>query len=931
MMKKITLLLSVIFLSFSIFAQKATTLLSEDFSGSFPPNGWTIDDMASQWSQSSSAKAGGTAPEARLKYISGTHTTRLISPEIDLTGLSTVIFSFKHFLDDFNGSGGYTVGVATRSGIGSWNDVWTTDPTGDMGPEIKDIVISNSDVGASDFQVCIYLTGNMYNFDYWYIDEISLISPDNNDAVLQSINVNPYAAAANIHIKCTFNNTGINIISSADLNYQIDNGTVITENVTGLNLTTTQSHDYTFTTPWAAIPGNYNLKVWISGVNGNGSDDDQTNDTLNLEMHIATQSVARTPLYEEFTSSTCSPCATFNSTYFTTDFLNTNAGKFSLIKYQMSWPDPGDDYYTAEGGVRRAYYGVSGVPTLFIDANEGTHFNTSQLQTDLDNETAKPAFFDIDATHQISGNTISIQTDILPYLDASDFTVQIEVVEKTTTGNVGSNGETEFHHVMMKMLPDASGTNCIFSAGTHTYLSQTYDMSSTNVEEMSDLEVIVFIQNDKTKEVFQSAVSQEAVLPAPEVSFFPINGSSDVDVNTNIEISFNQYMRLTDNSEINNTNIANFVSLSDPSKADIPYTATINDSKSLIILTPNTYLPELTNITVTISDAAIEGTNDASLSGAFVTFTTATYPAANVGFNPAAGTTDVDVTSDIVLTFDNPMRKVDDSEITDADISSFISITDPSKANIAYTGTINTEKTIITIHPENYLTELTNVTTTISGNSIENIYNLVLAETSATFTTAAYPAANVNFSPADGTTDVDIHSDIILTFDNPMRKIDNSEITDADISSFVSLIDANGDIAYTGSINAEKTVITLNPDESLPILTDITITISGNETENIFDNSMPETSATFTTKSAVNIPNISATVLIAPNPADNYIRISGINIGQITITDISGKQVLSSEIKSDSERINIQAFPSGVYIINIISEGKIYINKFIKK
>ncbi len=930
-MKKFTLLLSVVFLSFSVFAQKATTLLSEDFSGSFPPTGWTIDDMASQWSQSSSAKAGGSAPEARLKYISGTHTTHLISPEIDLTGLSTVVFSFKHFLDDYSGSG-YTIGVATRSGGGSWNDVWITNPAGDMGPETKSIVISNSDVGASDFQISIYLTGNMYNFDYWYIDDINLFSPDNNDAALQSINMNPYAASGNINVQCTFNNVGINNITGANLNYQIDNGSVVTENIiNGLDLATTQSYDYTFTTPWAATPGNYNLKVWISGVNGNGSDDDQTNDTLNLEMHIATQSVTRTALYEEFTSSTCSPCATFNSTYFTANFLNNNAGKFSLIKYQMSWPDPGDPYYTAEGGVRRAYYGVSGVPTLFIDADEGTHFDTDDLQTDLDNETAKPAFFDLNATHQISGNTISIQTDILPYLDADDFTVQIAVVEKTTTGNVGSNGETEFHNVMMKMLPDASGTNCTFSSGVHTYLSQTYDMSSTNVEEMSDLDVIVFIQNDKTKEVFQSAVSQEDALPAPVVSFYPVNSSSNVDVNTNIKISFNQYMRLTDNSEINNTNITNFISLTDPSKADIPYTATINDSKSLIILTPNTYLPELTNITVTISDAAIEGTNDVSLSGTAVTFTTAAYPAANAVFSPVDGATDIDVMSDIVLTFDNPMRKVDDSEIIDADIISFVSLTDPSKADIPYTATINTEKTIITIHPYNYLTELTNVTTTIAGNSIENGYNVVTPEASATFTTAAYPAANVSFNPADGTTDVDVNTDIILTFDNPMRKVDDSEITDADIGSFVSLTDTNGDIAYTGSINTEKTVITLSPNESLPVLTDITVTISGNETENIFDNSLAETTATFTTKSAVNIPTISATVLIAPNPANNYIRISGIDSGYLTLTDISGKQVLSSEIKSDSERINIQALPSGVYILNIKSEGKIYRNKFIKK
>ncbi|MEA2041791.1 MAG: hypothetical protein U9N85_04485, partial [Bacteroidota bacterium] len=76
----------------------------------------------------------------------------------------------------------------------------------------------------------------------------------------------------------------------------------------------------------------------------------------------------RTALYEEFTSSTCPPCYTFNISYFNDSYLSSNAGTFTLIKYQMSWPSPGDDYYTEEGGTRRSFYGISGVPTLYLDS-----------------------------------------------------------------------------------------------------------------------------------------------------------------------------------------------------------------------------------------------------------------------------------------------------------------------------------------------------------------------------------------------------------------------------------------------------------------------------------------------------------------------------------------------------------------------------------
>ncbi len=163
-MKRITFLLAGLIISFSAFAQtqRSTELFNEDFSSGVPPTGWTIDNLPGQWSQEASANAGGTAPEAKLLYVSGTNTTRLISPVTDLTGVTDVLFSFKQFLDDYSGTG-YSIGVATRSGGGDWTDAWTVNPTGDMGPESRDVLLSGGDVGASDFQVCIYLSGNTFN------------------------------------------------------------------------------------------------------------------------------------------------------------------------------------------------------------------------------------------------------------------------------------------------------------------------------------------------------------------------------------------------------------------------------------------------------------------------------------------------------------------------------------------------------------------------------------------------------------------------------------------------------------------------------------------------------------------------------------------------------------------------------------------------
>ncbi|MCD4731287.1 MAG: hypothetical protein K8R74_11835, partial [Bacteroidales bacterium] len=180
------------------------TYLSEDFSsGQMPPADWTIDNVATQWSIESTANAGGTAPEARFQWIQQINISRLISPQIDLTGLSTVYFQFKHMYDDYEGDGP-AVGVATRSGSGNWNSVWEILPTGNVGPELVELEISNPDVGQPDFQICCYVDGDLFNLDYWYVDDIRLFrpmevhvtllleGPFNNDQMTNKLNLSGY-------------------------------------------------------------------------------------------------------------------------------------------------------------------------------------------------------------------------------------------------------------------------------------------------------------------------------------------------------------------------------------------------------------------------------------------------------------------------------------------------------------------------------------------------------------------------------------------------------------------------------------------------------------------------------------------------------------------------------------------------------------------
>jgi hypothetical protein len=92
---------------------------------------------------------------------------------------------------------------------------------------------------------------------------------------------------------------------------------------------------------------------------------------------------------------------------------------------------------------------------------------------------------------------------------SGNFTLHIAVVEKTTTGNATSNGETEFKNVMMKMVPDANGTAVNATDGTQFTERKSASLNGTNIEEYTDLEVVVFIQDDSTKFVLQSTTAVE--------------------------------------------------------------------------------------------------------------------------------------------------------------------------------------------------------------------------------------------------------------------------------------------------------------------------------------------------------------------------------------------------------------------------------------
>jgi len=426
-------------------------------------------------------------------------TTRLVSPAVDLTGVSSVIFSFKHALDNYQGSN--TIGIATSSdGGNTWNQAWSQG-YGSSSSWTVNQEITTPDMGQANVQFCIFFNGQSYNINDWFFDDIMVFTLENLDINLTGATLGDFVGKGETQFGITVFNMGTTAVTSVEATYQVEGMEPVTEQFT-VNIPSLGTSTLNFTTPTTLDPSLYNVDYSINLVNGQ-EDDDANNNTLSKPVSVALGTAHRYPMIEHFSSSTCGPCVQPNTLMH--NFCNNNEGRYTYTKYQMNWPGNGDPYYTEEAGVRRNYYSVSSVPMAFMD---GGSLNFNGVQNQFNQHAEWPAYFDIAGSFTVEGNTISVKADVMPYVEANA-RVFISVNEKETHGNVGTNGETSFHHIFMKMLTSTQGENIDFVTGEMQHFEYTQDLSSTNVEEMSDLEVAIWIQNQGLKEVYNSHYAYE--------------------------------------------------------------------------------------------------------------------------------------------------------------------------------------------------------------------------------------------------------------------------------------------------------------------------------------------------------------------------------------------------------------------------------------
>lgn len=550
-MKKITLL-AILFATLQSNAQ----VLTQDFdtaltwtvnrlSGTSTNAGWTR--VTTGVNPTCSPYAGAGMAKFASYDVAAANVFALTSPSFTLVGTDAYSVKFAMYRDntyatdadkiDVHLTTTATTAPAAANLLGTVNRSMSLSPT--VATEGWYIYQFNIPAGTSGARFLRLVATSQYGNNI-YVDKVSVQQLLTNDLGVGAVGLSSIIMGNTANnITGSFKNNGSNVVNTATLNWQVDGGTTYSQNLTGLNLAAGATYNYTHSTQWTPTPGTYSLKVWVSNPNGS-ADNYLADNEVTKTIRAASNSTTRKPLLEKFSSSTCGPCASFNGSVFS-PYYSTNSNNICLINYQVNWPGAGDPYYNAETGTRRGYYSVSAAPTLFIDAKNSTSGSSAALQTEVNGEASTPAYFNVSATKNLVGNVMNVSVSTIPYL-TGQFRLFVAVVEKTTTGNVATNGETSFHNVMMKMMPDASGTvlNCVADSAITTNLS--VDLTGTFIEEYSDLDVIVFVQDYATKEIMNSGyasqllsndsfeLSKIKVYPNPSNGVFTIDTALPTDV-----------------------------------------------------------------------------------------------------------------------------------------------------------------------------------------------------------------------------------------------------------------------------------------------------------------------------------------------------------------------------------------------------------------
>lgn len=249
----------------------------------------------------------------------------------------------------------------------------------------------------------------------------------------------------------------------------------------------------------------------------------------------------KTVLFENWTSSTCGPCASNNPQL--KNWIANNWNALICVSYHVGWPSPGNDPMYLANPVqsydRRYYYGINSVPAAYMQGAHyyvGSPFNYNNMTVLYNNYVSSTTSTSVIVQDtRIAGDSIRANVSVTNFTELTGvYNLRVMAVERWVvyTSPPGTNGETVFGNVFRRSYPNSTGTVIPNTVGTHNFVF-TYYKEPTWQD--SSMYTMAFIQNDADRSILNAGRPGMLVGIEPYINETP----SSFDLKQNFPNPFN--------------------------------------------------------------------------------------------------------------------------------------------------------------------------------------------------------------------------------------------------------------------------------------------------------------------------------------------------------------------------------------------------------
>ncbi len=577
-MKKILIAISVVVL-ISVVSFAAT--MTQDFeSSAFPPNGWSLAGSYTLWSRSIACSGFGTgtaSAKADFYNVGVGRSQDLIT--IDLyPATATDSLKFDHAYATYSSSGGGekdSLRISTSTDGGSVWTVLVDLPGGRFGSLNTGNYITSPFVPtAGQWATKTYtlptgtnkikFTALSQNGNNLYLDNVRV----SYATLLHNVGVTSVTAPGGqipgkvaVAPKATVKNDGsstesFNTICKIDV---AGGAEVYNQTLAVSNLVAGASQVLTFPNFTPDSGEYYNVIVWTGLV----GDLFQLNDTSKSYTYCW-YSINRV-LAEFNTCTSCSPCVLAN------DSLNVVCrdlkDSMTCIRTHMWWPTNNDPFYlgrgpdTMENRARRTYYGFNVVPYMIIGGKHFPAYPYNEYRTTIlsERKVPRPLTITLEGWYSASGDSGVITavvnaTGRFPSASKAGLTLRYAIIEDSVF-YTGTNGDPEHFQILRDMIPDNNGIPISINKGQTVVNSQKFTIYTGGVIPYTwtekNCQFVVYVQDDVTKEILQSATCGLNAIPPSAVelcSFTGMAGNGEVMLSWRTASEFDNYKWLIERS-----------------------------------------------------------------------------------------------------------------------------------------------------------------------------------------------------------------------------------------------------------------------------------------------------------------------------------------------------------------------------------------------